>query len=104
MIRRGTKMRWYRDISIRHKLQGMVIIACVVALFVASVAFTIYDRTTFLRSKTADLIASAEMIGSNSTAALTFNDSKSARELLSALHAKQHVTNACIYDSEGTVF
>jgi len=97
-------MRWYRDISIRHKLQGMVIIACVVALFVASVAFTIYDRTTFLRSKTADLIASAEMIGSNSTAALTFNDSKSAREILSALHAKQHVTNACIYDSEGTVF
>jgi PAS domain S-box-containing protein len=75
-----------------------------VALFVASAAFTIYDRTTFPRAKTADLLASAKMIGSNSTAALTFHDAKSAREILSALQAKEHVTNACIYDSDGKVF
>jgi len=97
-------MRWYQDISIRHKLQGIVLAACSAALLVASVAFTIYDRSTFLRSKTADLIASAKMIGSNSTAALTFHDAKSAREILSALQAKQHVINACIYDSDGKVF
>lgn len=59
-------MRWHRDISIRYKLQGMVIIACGGALLAASVAFTIYDRTTFLQAKTDDLIASAQMIGSNS--------------------------------------
>ncbi len=40
----------YRDMSIRHKLQGIVIIACGVALLVASGAFTLYDRTTFLRT------------------------------------------------------
>ncbi len=97
-------MRSYLDLSIRHKLQGMVIIACGVALFVASTAFTIYDRTTFLRAKTADLIASAKMIGSNSTAALTFHDSGSAREILSALRAKQHVIHSCIYDADGKVF
>jgi PAS domain S-box-containing protein len=97
-------MRSYRDMSIRHKLQGIVIVACGVALFVASAAFTIYDRTTFLRAKTADLIASAKMIGSNSAAALTFHDSRSAREILSALQARQHVVNACIYDSDGKVF
>jgi two-component system sensor histidine kinase/response regulator len=79
-------------------------VACGVALLVASAAFTIYERATFLDAKTADLIASAKMIGSNSTAALTFHDSNSAREILSALQAKQHVTNACIYDSEGKVF
>jgi PAS domain S-box-containing protein len=89
---------------IRYKLQGIVIVACGVALFVASAVFTAYDRTTFLRAKTEDLIASAKMIGSNSTAALTFRDSGSAREILSALQAKVHVIRACIYDSEGTVF
>jgi len=94
----------FRDMSIRHKLQGIILAACGVALFMASVVFTIYDRTTFLGAKTADLIASAKMIGSNSTAALTFHDSKSAREILSALQAKQHIRNACIYDSEGKVF
>ncbi len=97
-------MRSYRDMSIRHKLQGIVIVACGVALFVASAAFTIYDRTTFLLAKTADLIASAKMIGSNSAAALTFHDSRSAREILSALQARQHVVNACIYGSDGKVF
>ena len=93
-----------RDLSIRHKLQGIVTLACGAALFAASTAFTIYDRTTFLRSKTDDLMASAKMIGSNSTAALTFHDSSSAQEILSALRAKPHVLHACIYDSGGNVF
>jgi len=44
------------------------------------------------------------MIGSNSTAALAFHDAGSAREILSALQAKPHVTIACIYDSDGKVF
>lgn len=97
-------MRWHRDISIRQKLQGMVIIAGGGALLVASAAFTIYDRTTFLQAKTNDLIASADMIGSNSTAALIFHDSKSGQEILSALKARPHVIHACIYDSDGKVF
>jgi len=97
-------MRSYKDISIRYKLQGMVVIACGVALFLASAAFTVYDRTTFLRAKTADLIASAKMVGSNSTAALTFHDPTAGREILGSLQAKEHVSHACIYDSNGKVF
>ena len=97
-------MRSYRDISIRHKLQGIVLVSCGVALLVSAAAFTIYDRTTFLRAKTNDLLTSAKMIGSNSTAALIFHDSKSAQETLSALQAKPHVIHACIYDSAGNVF
>lgn len=41
------------------------------------------------------------MIGSNSTAALTFQDSKSASEILSALRARLHVLHGCIYDLDG---
>jgi PAS domain S-box-containing protein len=51
-----------------------------------------------------DLSASAKMVGSNSTAALSFGDAKSAREVLSALQAKQNVINACIYNKDGRVF
>jgi two-component system, sensor histidine kinase and response regulator len=97
-------MRSFRDMSIRHKLQGIVLVSCAVALIVASAAFTVYDRSTFLSAKTADLAASAKMIGSNSTAAITFHDAESAREILGALRVKQNVTYACIYDSEGKVF
>jgi len=97
-------MRWYRNLSIGTKFQAIVMVTCGVALVVAAVLFTLYDRATFLREKTQDLIVSAKMIGSNSTAALSFHDIRLAREVLNALQAKQHVVNACIYDSDGTVF
>src|SRR3984893_17452145 len=102
--RRRNEMRWYQDLSIPIKLRAIVMITCGAALVVAAVLFTLYDRATFLLEKTPDLIASAKMIGSNSAAALSFHDTRLAREVLNALQAKQHVVNACIYDSDGTVF
>src|SRR3984957_15898007 len=103
-IRKGTEMRSYLDLSIRQKLQSIVMATSAVALLVASVVFTLYDRSTFLQAKTQDLSAAATMVGSNSTAALSFGDAKMAREVLSALQAKQNVTRACIYDKDGMVF
>src|ERR1700674_4903211 len=97
-------MRPYRDLSIRQKLQTIVMVTSAAALLVASVVFTLYDRSTFLLAKTQDLSAAARMVGSNSTAALSFGDAKSAREVLSALQAKQSVINACIYNKDGRVF
>ncbi|MGD0965532.1 MAG: response regulator [Candidatus Acidiferrales bacterium] len=97
-------MRWYARLSIKHKLQGIVVITSGVALLVASAVFTLYDRSTFVHATTQDLTALARMFGSNSTAALSFGDVKSAREVLSALQAKQNVIHACIYDKDGRVF
>src|ERR1700722_15552159 len=103
-IRKGAEMRSYLDLSIRQKLQSIVMLTSVVALLVASVAFTLYDRSTFLRAKTEDLSASAKMVGLNSTAALTFGDPRSAGETLAALQAKQNVIHACVYDKYGMPF
>jgi PAS domain S-box-containing protein len=103
-MRRVDEMRSYLDLSIRQKVQSIVMVTSAVALLVASIVFTLYDRSTFLRAKTQDLSAAATMIGSNSTAALSFGDAKSAREILAALRAKQNVITACIYDKDGRVF
>jgi len=97
-------MRWHLDLSIQRKLQSIVMVSSAAALLVASVVFTLYDRSTYLRAKTEDLSAAARMVGSNSTAALSFGDAKSAREVLSALQAKQNVIGACIYDQEKRIF
>ena len=61
------------------------------------------DRETFLRAKQEDLLASAKMLGSISTAALTFQDPHSAQEILRVFEADPQVTLACIYDGEGEV-
>jgi PAS domain S-box-containing protein len=97
-------MRLYQDLSIRHKLQGIILVTSGVSLIVASAIFTLFDRSTFLNAKAQDLDASARMVGSNSTAALSFGDAKSAQEVLSALQAKKNVIHACIYDKNGKLF
>src|SRR6202163_4582600 len=97
-------MHWYQDLSIPIKLRAIVMGTCGTALVVAAALFTLYDRATFLREKAQDLVVSGKMIGSNSTAALSSHDTRLAREVLNALQAKQHVVDACIYDSDGTVF
>ena len=96
-------MQFQAGSSIRTKLQVIVMVACTAALLVAATVLTLYDRGSFLRAKTEDLVASAQMVGSNSTAALTFGDASSAREILSALKAKPHIVNACIYNKDGKV-
>jgi hypothetical protein len=44
------------------------------------------------------------MLSSNSTAALSFNDSKAADELLKGLSAKRGIIAATLYTSDGQVF
>jgi len=97
-------MRSYLNWSIQHKLQVIIVGTAGVALLVASAVFTFYDHSTFLNAKAQDLAATARMVGSNSTAALSFGDAKSAREVLSALRAQQDVIHACVYDKDGGVF
>jgi two-component system, sensor histidine kinase and response regulator len=46
----------------------------------------------------------SDVIGANSTAALTFNDSHAGRDLLHALVSEQHIQSACIYDKAGNLF
>jgi hypothetical protein len=90
-------MRSYLDLSIRQKLQSIVMITSAVALLVASVAFTLYDRSTFIRAKTQDLNASAKMVGSNSTAALSFGDAN-RRNSSSNLADSRHL-NEIFFDT-----
>ena len=97
-------MTSYRDVSIPQKLHIIMMVTSAAALLLASVAFTLYDRSTFLHAKTQDLSAAAQMVGANSTAAVAFGDATSATEILSALQAKQNVINACIFDKQGRVF
>ncbi|HEV2489101.1 MAG TPA: response regulator [Candidatus Acidoferrales bacterium] len=96
-------MQAFHNLSIRRKLQGIVMLTCGAALLVAAIIFTVYDRLSFLRSNTDDLTTTAEMIGDNSTAALTFSDAESAQETLGALRAKKHIMFACIFNRSGKV-
>jgi signal transduction histidine kinase/CheY-like chemotaxis protein/HPt (histidine-containing phosphotransfer) domain-containing protein len=75
-----------------------------VALALASTGFVGYDLLTSGQALARDLSATAQIIGSNSTAALAFNDPESAKDVLNALSAMPHVVSACIFGKDGKIF
>ena len=76
-------------------------IASTVALLLVSAGFVTYELVTFRQTMTHDLSTLAEIIGNQSTAALTYGDKDAAKEILAALSAKKHIVAAALYDKDG---
>jgi len=85
---------WIIKFSIKEKLILIIMSISMVALLLASAAFIIYDIRIFKSEMVSELRTLAEIVGNNSTAAITFNDKETAKEILSALKAKTHITSA----------
>ena len=90
--------------SIQRKQMLVIMLTSSVALLLACAAFLVYESIAFRRNMTEHLASLATIIGNNSTAALTFNDSNTAREILHSLRKEQHIVKACLYDKEGHPF
>src|SRR6266545_3431024 len=93
-----------KDISIKWKLQLIIMFSVVAALALACGAFLTYDLVMFQNRLETDLSVLADLIGQNSTAALSFNDTKAAREILADLKGKPNIVAAAMYASSGKVF
>ena len=76
-------------------------IASTVALLLVSAGFTTYELVTFRQTMSSDLSTLAEIIGNQSTAALTYKDQDTAAEILNALSVKKHIVAAALYDKNG---
>src|SRR5438309_7762905 len=94
----------FRDLSIRRKLTLIIMITTCTAILLACGAFFAFDIHTLRQSRMHDLETLAEVLGSNSTAAVTFNDAAAAREVLQSLSAKEHIVAAALYRTDGTIF
>ncbi|MFQ5656777.1 MAG: response regulator [Candidatus Methylomirabilales bacterium] len=97
-------MRPFRDVSIKRKLTLITMLTTSVTLLLAGAGYLMYDLITFRRAIARDLSALAEIIGTNSTAALVFDDPKSAEETLAALSAEPDIVSAGLYTTAGRVF
>jgi len=72
-----------------------------VALTLASAALVTYEFVNQRQSMERELKMLAEMIGENSTAALTFEDYSSAQQLIESLRAQPSVVAAALYSAQG---
>src|SRR5260370_31541844 len=99
-----TKSMIFRDLTIRRKLALLILTATVFAVVLACVGFAIYERQRFRTDIAEELATLADTLGANTAASLAFNDAKTAREMLAALRAEDHVLGACLYDLHGRIF
>ncbi len=94
----------YRNLAVRHKLRLIIILTGCFALALSSSAVVVYDQVVARSDMRNDLGVLAEIVGSNSTAAVTFRDQRAAEEILSGLKAKRHIVAATIYGDDGKPF
>ncbi|MDE3165062.1 MAG: hybrid sensor histidine kinase/response regulator, partial [Acidobacteriota bacterium] len=96
-----TGMKLLRNLKLRRKLQAIIMLSVAVALGLAIAALLAYEYLNLRQSAGRDFGMLAAMIGENSTAALAFNDDRSAQQLLESLQAQPAVAAAAIYSARG---
>ena len=84
----------FRNLPVRRKLHLIIMGTVCTALLLACAAVLVYDRVVLYHAVENDLGILAEILASNSAAALTFDDPKAARELLAGLKARRSIEAA----------
>ncbi len=90
--------------SLRTKLLAIVLVTTLAALIVALCALVGYEVRLYQQAWVADMDTQAQLIGRTTAAAITFDDSKVARENLDLLRFRPQVRAAAIYNARGEIF
>lgn len=90
-------------ITIKQKLISIIILTSCLVLILTGAAIVFFDYYKFKKSHINELKILSEVISDNSVAAIDFNDSSTATEILLMLRAVPHVDRAALYTSDGTV-
>jgi len=95
---------WMREISLKHKLIGAIMLTCVGALVLAGTIFTVWEWTSLRRALVSDLSMHADLLADGCKAAITFDDPADANEVLQAVEAIASIQMTCIYTDDGQLF
>lgn len=97
-------MQLGRAIPLDRKLMLIIMATTGAALLLGCAGFVGYEILDARRTFPSMLTALAEMIGTNSKGAISFNDRAQAEETLATLRAQAQIVAACVYLPTGEVF
>jgi signal transduction histidine kinase/DNA-binding response OmpR family regulator len=93
-----------RNASIKHKLEAIILVTTASVLLLSLLLFMIVEINT-ARTETASRLQSlAMLLGANSNAAITFNDHRTAKDMLATLSTQKDVIEATIFLENGNRF
>lgn len=93
-----------RDLPIRTKLVGVIVLTSVAVLGFAAVVLLNYELYTYKQSTRHSLQTLADIIAGNSTAVLIYDDQKLAAEILGGLRAEPDIAGAALYTKGGRLY
>ena len=93
-----------RNYSIRRKLMCIMLITSGAMMLMVSIVFLIDDTLSFRSMMMNDQMILANIVGSNTMAAVSFDDPKAANETLNGLTANPHVIAAAVITPDNRVF
>src|SRR5438477_2768978 len=94
-------MRLFRQITLKRKLIGLIMLTSSVALLVAFALMIILDYASYRGGLVRELRTLADVMGKSTSSALDFDDAESATNTLASLAAVPSVTTAALYTNEG---
>ncbi len=97
-------MMSFRDAPIRSKLTLITTGTAAIAVLTACAGLLVQELQSFRSSREAALESLAEVIGTNSRAALSFHDPASATDVLAGVQSQLHVETACLFDAGDELF
>src|ERR1700683_2531400 len=86
---------------LKSKLLAINMVSTGAALLAACAVLAFYDLHTFRREMVVSVQTFTDVIAGNCTAAISFNDSNDATQILASLRFEPHIISARIYDHSG---
>jgi len=96
-------MRKFADISIAHKLVSIILATTIVALLLAAMIQATTEGMAYRENIGQNLSTIADVIGTNSAAAIVFEDRQLADRVLKSLTAEPNIMSGHIFDIEGNL-
>jgi signal transduction histidine kinase len=90
--------------SITRKVTMLILLISGTVVLLTCGTFLTYEVVTFRRTMVRTLTTLAQVVATNSTAALAFDNRDDAGNVLSALVAEPHIVAAALYDQDGHLF
>jgi two-component system, sensor histidine kinase and response regulator len=91
-------------LSIRQRLLILTMLTNGIGILLGGIGYLTYDLHVERQEKIEEIQSLADLIGTNATAALAFDDAAGGARLLESLHTRPHVRMAVLYRPDGAFF
>ncbi len=96
-------LQFFKKLSVRHKLITISLATSGLVMAVTAFAFIVNEAIVYHRNAREELVAIADILGRNTSAAVVFNEQHDATETLAGLKAKPSILAAYIIKTDGTL-